>query len=53
MFGILNKDLVGSVYENRMQLSKAAIHTPFQAGIWGSQYEGAYSIVLSTVYYSM
>ena len=50
MFGILNKDLVGSVYENRMQLSKAAIHTPFQAGIWGSQYEGAYSIVLSGGY---
>ena len=47
MLGIIDAKLVGKAYNNRLDLSKAEIHRPPQAGIWGSQYEGAYSIVLS------
>lgn len=50
MLGIIDAKLIGKVYNNRLDLSKAEIHRPPQAGIWGSQYEGAYSIVLSGGY---
>jgi putative restriction endonuclease len=50
MLGIIDAKLVGKAYNNRLDLSKAEIHRPPQAGIWGSQYEGAYSIVLSGGY---
>lgn len=50
MFGVIDEKLIGSNYENRLSLSKSGIHTPFQAGIWGSQFKGAYSIVLSGGY---
>lgn len=50
MLGIIDAKLIGKTYNNRLDLSKAEIHRPSQAGIWGSQYEGAYSIVLSGGY---
>lgn len=40
----------GRVFENREALSKARVHAPLQAGISGSQNEGADSIVLSGGY---
>lgn len=40
----------GSTFESRAELSAAGIHRPTQAGIAGSQHEGADSIVLSGGY---
>ena len=50
MFGEINSNLIGNVYGNRKELSKSGIHRPYQSGIWGSQYKGAYSIVISGGY---
>ena len=50
MFGEIDKNLIGNVYRNRRELSQSGIHRPYQAGIWGSQYKGAYSIVISGGY---
>ena len=50
MLGIINSKLIGKVYDNRLELSKSGIHRPPQAGIWGRQHEGAYSIVVSGGY---
>ena len=50
MFGIIDKNLTGNVYRNRQELSQSGIHRPYQAGIWGSQIKGAYSIVISGGY---
>lgn len=50
MFGELNESYIGNIYDNRKELSKSGIHAPYQSGIWGSQYKGAYSIVLSGGY---
>lgn len=40
----------GSLFENRAELSESKVHVPSQAGISGSQTEGAESIVLSGGY---
>ena len=40
----------GSLFENRSELSKSRVHKQIQAGISGSQTEGAESIVLSGGY---
>ncbi len=40
----------GSTFENRKDVSAAGVHRPLQAGISGSQHEGADSIVLSGGY---
>ena len=40
----------GSLFENRTELSESRVHVPVQAGIAGSQTEGAESIVLSGGY---
>lgn len=40
----------GSLFENRAELSESRVHVPIQAGIAGSQVEGAESIVLSGGY---
>ena len=40
----------GSLFENRQELSERGVHVPTQAGISGSQTEGAESIVLSGGY---
>lgn len=40
----------GSIFDNRKQLSDSGIHPPTQAGISGSKYEGADSIVLNGGY---
>lgn len=41
---------IGDIFQNRMELSRAGVHRPPMAGIWGSQNIGAYSIVLSGGY---
>ena len=48
-FGHIDGTSVGQVFASREELSKAGIHKPLMAGIWGSQ-EGACSIVLSGGY---
>lgn len=40
----------GSLFENRAELNESRVHVPTQAGISGSQTEGAESIVLSGGY---
>lgn len=40
----------GSLFENRIELSESRVHVPRQAGIAGSQVDGAESIVLSGGY---
>jgi putative restriction endonuclease len=50
MFGEIDTNLFGNIYNNRKELSESGIHRPYQAGIWGSQYKGAYSIVVSGGY---
>lgn len=40
----------GSLFENRAELSESRVHVPIQAGISGSQTEGAESVVLSGGY---
>lgn len=50
IFGEIDKIKVGQIFENREALSKAGIHGPTMAGIWGRESEGACSIVLSGGY---
>lgn len=49
-FGEIDGTVPGDLFENRAALAKAGIHKPRQAGISGSQSEGADSIVLSGGY---
>jgi putative restriction endonuclease len=49
-FGELPSYPEGSTFLSREELSLAGVHKPIQAGISGSQYEGADSIVLSGGY---
>lgn len=50
IFGNIQGYPEGASFETRQELSKAKIHKPTQAGISGSQNEGADSIVLSGGY---
>lgn len=50
VFGHITGYPEGSIFENREELSGSRVHTPLQAGISGSQTEGAESIVLSGGY---
>ena len=50
IFGNIENIEVGQIFENREVLSKARIHGPTMAGIWGRESEGACSIVLSGGY---
>jgi putative restriction endonuclease len=49
-FGEIDKIKVGKIFDNREALSKARVHGPTMAGIWGRENEGACSIVLSGGY---
>lgn len=50
VFGHITGYPEGSIFENREDLSESGVHVPRQAGISGSQTEGAESIVLSGGY---
>ena len=50
IFGHVRGYPEGSLFEDRAELSKGRVHVPIQAGIAGSQTEGAESIVLSGGY---
>lgn len=50
IFGHVDGYPEGSLFENRAELNSSRVHTPTQAGISGSQTEGAESIVLSGGY---
>lgn len=50
VFGNIEGVEVGATFDNRDELSKAGVHRPTQAGISGSQSEGADAIVLSGGY---
>ncbi|MCP2043190.1 YDG/SRA domain-containing protein [Pontibacter sp. HSC-36F09] len=50
IFGHIPNIIEGDVFENRIELSHNKVHRPTQAGISGSQKEGADSIVLSGGY---
>lgn len=50
IFGEIPGTFDGQIFENRIELSISYIHRPRQAGISGSQKEGADSIVLSGGY---
>ncbi|SIT88053.1 YDG/SRA domain-containing protein [Pontibacter indicus] len=50
IFGHIPNVFEGDVFENRIALSHSKVHRPTQAGISGSQKEGADSIVLSGGY---
>ena len=50
IFGNIENIEVGQIFGNREVLSKARIHGPTMAGIWGRESEGACSIVLSGGY---
>lgn len=50
IFGHILGIVEGHVFDNRFELSLAKVHRPLQAGISGSQNEGADSIVLSGGY---
>jgi putative restriction endonuclease len=50
IFGELPEYPEGTVFEDRVALSKAGVHRPRQAGICGGKAEGAESIVLSGGY---
>jgi len=49
-FGHIHGVSVGDIFLTRQELSKAGIHGPSQAGIWGRELEGSCSIVLSGGY---
>jgi putative restriction endonuclease len=40
----------GAIFANRKELARSGVHRPLQAGICGSKFEGAESIVLSGGY---
>jgi SAD/SRA domain len=50
VFGEIPGSNEGTYFESRAELSHAGVHRPLQAGISGSAYEGADSIVLSGGY---
>lgn len=50
LFGHVTGYSEGSLFENRVELNQSRVHIPLQAGISGSQTEGAESIVLSGGY---
>lgn len=50
LFGEIQGHSEGTYFESRAELSRAGVHRPLQAGISGSAYEGADSIVLSGGY---
>ncbi len=50
VFGEIEGHPEGSTFANRYELSASGVHKPTQAGISGSQHEGADSIVLSGGY---
>lgn len=50
IFGHISGYNEGYEFESRLELSLSGVHTPRQAGISGSQREGANSIVLSGGY---
>jgi putative restriction endonuclease len=50
LFGHVPGHPEGSLFENRAELNASRVHIPTQAGISGSQTEGAESIVLSGGY---
>ena len=50
VFGEIHGYPEGTYFESRAELSRAGVHRPLQAGISGSAYEGADSIVLSGGY---
>jgi putative restriction endonuclease len=49
-FGNINGSVEGDIFESRAALSMANIHRPLQAGISGTEKEGADSIVISGGY---
>ncbi|WP_097654187.1 YDG/SRA domain-containing protein [Candidatus Chloroploca asiatica] len=49
-FGHIAGHLPGAEFESRIELSRAGVHRPTQAGISGTEQEGADSIVLSGGY---
>ena len=49
-FGSIPNYQVGSLFKNRLALSRAGVHRPTQAGISGSKTDGADSIVLNGGY---
>lgn len=49
-FGEISGYPVGSIFESRKDVSRAQVHKPLQAGISGSEQDGADSIVLSGGY---
>ena len=49
-FGELEDIKIGQIFKDRDELSKARVHGPTMAGIWGRESEGACSIVLSGGY---
>lgn len=50
VFGHIEGINIGQVFKNRLELSFSKVHRPVQAGISGSQNEGADSIVVSGGY---
>ena len=50
VFGHIEGVFEGQVFNNRLELSSIGVHRPIQAGISGSQNEGADSIVISGGY---
>ena len=50
LFGELQGLYVGDKFRNRLELSQSGVHKPTQAGISGSQNEGADSIIVSGGY---
>lgn len=50
LFGELQGLYLGASFRNRLELSKSGVHKPTQAGISGSQKEGADSIIVSGGY---
>jgi len=50
IFGHIPNQPEGTTYSNRLEVALSGVHSPLQAGISGSQTEGADSIVLSGGY---
>lgn len=50
VFGSLQGLYIGASFRNRLELSQSGVHRPTQAGISGSQKEGADSIIVSGGY---
>ena len=50
MFGHVPGVRLGDLFEDRVALSEAGVHRPRRAGIWGTQAEGAQSIILNCAF---